>query len=68
MSQDIVTYNFGDESDEGTRKLRAWDTIGGHCGSSPSPNWTEVTNPAPPAFGNNAMWTLQPFIAAGNTP
>ena len=28
MSQDVITYNWGDEPDEGTHKLRAWDVIG----------------------------------------
>lgn len=68
MSQDVVAFNFSADPDEGTRKIRAWDVIGGHCGSNPGPNWAEITSPAPPAFGNNAMWTLLPYIQAGYTP
>lgn len=68
MSQDVVAYNFSADPDEGTRKIRAWDVIGGHCGSSPGPNWAEITSPAPPQWGNGAMWPLQPYIQAGWTP
>lgn len=68
MSQDVVAYNFSADPDEGTRKIRAWDIIGGHCGSNPGPNWAEITSPVPPAWGNNAMWTLLPYIQAGWTP
>ena len=35
MSQDVITFNWGTDPDEGTFKLRAWDIIGGHCGSRP---------------------------------
>lgn len=68
MSQDVITYNFSADPDEGTSKLRAWDIIGGHCGSNPDWSWNEITSPAPPAFGNGARWTLLPYIQAGWTP
>jgi hypothetical protein len=79
MSDDIVTYNWGPDGDEGTPKMRAWDVIGGHCGPNPGPNWDEKTSPAPPQFngptsigGNgaplSAIWTLIPYIQAGFTP
>ena len=35
MSQDVITYNWSTDPDEGTFKLRAYDIIGGHCGSRP---------------------------------
>lgn len=58
MSQDIVTYNWGSEADEGTRNIYVVDVIAGHCGS-PSDAWIDVTGPA------DAIWTLQPYTAAG---
>ena len=36
LSQDIVTYNWGSEADEGTRQIYVLDVIGGHCGGNPS--------------------------------
>lgn len=66
-SDDVITYNFGDEPDEGTRKVRAWDIIAGHCG--PNPTWwvNDITSPAPPAVGGG-LWTLRPYIDAGFIP
>lgn len=61
MSQDIITYNFGPESDEGTLFVHAVDVIGGHCGSNPSASWNNVTV----LFSTGAKWTLQPYLAAG---
>lgn len=61
MSQDVITYNFGPESDEGTLFVHAVDIIGGHCGSSPGPSWNNVTV----LFSNGAKWTLQPYLQAG---
>jgi hypothetical protein len=68
MSQDVITYNWSDEPDEGTFKLRAWDVIGGHCGPSPGAQFSEITNPLPPNFSFNARWTLLPYIQAGFQP
>jgi hypothetical protein len=67
MSQDVVTYNFGSEPDEGTTNVYILDIIVGHCGSNPQAAWidqTEVTRQA----GTIGRWTLQPFIAAGGRP
>jgi hypothetical protein len=69
MSQDVVTYNWGDEADEGTFKLRAWDVIGNHCGNGRAgAQFSEITNPQPPGVSFNARWTLVPYIQAGYTP
>lgn len=61
MSQDIVTYNYGPETDEGTTFVHAVDVIGGHCGSSPSGTWNDVTV----LWSTGAKWTLQPYLQAG---
>ena len=68
-SQDVITYNWGDGPDEGSyQHSRAWDIISGHCGSNPSAQFSEITNPQPPGVGTNAIWTLIPYIQAGYTP
>lgn len=67
LSQDIVTYNFGSEPDEGTRNVYIIDIIGGHCGPSPSWNWQDQTG-ATVAAGSIGVWTLLPYIDAGFTP
>ena len=61
MSQDIVTYNWGSEADEGTRQMYVLDVIVGHCGSNPGPFWLNQTG----VGGADAIWTLQPYTAAG---
>lgn len=61
MSQDILTYNWGSEADEGTRQIYVLDVIGGHCGPTPSASWNNVTGQG----GADAIWTLQPYTAAG---
>ncbi len=77
MSQDIITYNWGSDADEGTPKLRAWDIIGNHCGSGNyAAQFDEKTDPEPPQYnspGSNgrpvsALWTLVPYIEAGYIP
>jgi hypothetical protein len=69
MSQDVITYNWGDEGDEGTFRLRAWDVIGNHCGSGAAgAQASEITNPAPPQLSFGARWTLIPYIQAGYVP
>jgi hypothetical protein len=76
MSTDILTYNWGDQPDEGTPKMRAWDVIAGHCGPNPGPNFDEKTDPAPPDYNGpekngrpySALWTLIPYIEAGFIP
>jgi hypothetical protein len=63
MSQDIVTYNYGSESDEDTTQVYIVDIMFGHCGS-PSPGWidqTEVTRER----GAIGRWTLLPYLDAG---
>jgi hypothetical protein len=61
MSQDIVTYNYGPEDDEGTLFVHAVDVIGGHCGSNPGPAWIDQTV----LWSTGAKWTLQPYLQAG---
>jgi hypothetical protein len=61
MSQDVVTYNFGSQADEGTRQVHVVDVIGGHCGGNPGPAWIDQTV----LWSTGAMWTLQPYRNAG---
>lgn len=61
MSQDVITYNWGSQADEGNREIYVLDIIGGHCGSNPSAAWIDVTG----VNGADAVWTLQPYTAAG---
>ena len=68
MSQDVITFNWGTDPDEGTFKLRAFDVIGGHCGSRPGWQFSEITKPMPPNYSFGARWTLLPYIQAGNAP
>lgn len=42
-SQDVVTYNYGNRADAGSTEVYIIDVVGGHCGSSPSPAWNDVT-------------------------
>jgi hypothetical protein len=42
-SLDIADYNYGAGADEGTTNVYIIDVLGGHCGSSPSPSWNDVT-------------------------
>ena len=75
LSQDIVTYNTSSLPDEGARtnaltterNMRLFDTIGGHCGPNPGPNYTDVTQ-ATLDGGACAEWTLQYYMAAGYVP
>ena len=61
MSQDVVTYNFGAQSDEGTLQVHVVDVIGGHCGGNPSGAWINQTV----LWSTGAKWTLQPYLQAG---
>ena len=61
MSQDIVTYNWGSQADEGTRQIYVLDVIVGHCGGNPGGAWINQTG----VGGADAAWTLQPYTAAG---
>jgi hypothetical protein len=64
LSQDIVNYNFGSESDEGTRNVYIIDIIGGHCGPNPSWAWIDQTEATRNA-GTIGIWTLLPYLDAG---
>lgn len=61
MSQDVITYNYGPENDEGTLYVHVVDVIGGHCGSNPGGTWINQTV----LWSTGAKWTLQPYLAAG---
>lgn len=43
-SQDVVDYNWGAQADQGTTEVYIIDVIAGHCGSAPSPTWSDVTD------------------------
>jgi hypothetical protein len=64
MSQDIITYNYGSESDEGTTQVYIVDIMFGHCGSSPSPGWIDQTERTR-EVGAIGRWTLLPYLDAG---
>jgi hypothetical protein len=64
MSQDVVTYNYGSDPDEGTFWVHVVDVVGGHCGSNPEPAWINQTR----LFSTGARWTLVPYLDAGYTP
>jgi hypothetical protein len=64
LSQDIVNYNYGSESDEGTRQVYIIDMIGGHCGPNPSWAWIDQTDATRNA-GTIGIWTLIPYLDAG---
>jgi hypothetical protein len=64
MSQDILTYNYGSDSDEDTTNVYIVDIMGGHCGSNPSPFWLDQTE-ATRLGGTIGRWTLLPYIQAG---
>ena len=61
MSQDAITYNFGQQADEGTLNVHVVDVIGSHCGPNPSGAWIDQTV----LWSTGAMWTLQPYTTAG---
>ncbi len=42
-SKDVITYNYGSGADEGSTQVYIIDVIGGHCGSTPSAGWNDVT-------------------------
>lgn len=59
MSQDVVDYYFGPNSTptESSTDVYIVDIIGGHCGTSPSAAWTDVTE-ATRMGGTIGRWTL----------
>ena len=64
MSQDIITYNYGSESDEDTTQVYIVDIMFGHCGGSPSPGWIDQTERTR-EVGAIGRWTLLPYLDAG---
>jgi hypothetical protein len=58
LSQDVVDYYHGPGAAyEGATEVYIFDIIGGHCGPSPSPAWTDVTQ-ATCEGGAIGRWTL----------
>jgi hypothetical protein len=64
LSQDIVNYNYGSDSDEDTTSVYIIDIIGGHCGPNPGPAWIDQTQ-ATIDGGTIGRWTLLPYLDAG---
>jgi hypothetical protein len=52
--KDVVGYNWSSDPDEGTRNVYTFDVIGGHCGSNPSPTWS---NTQPGGGPGQSVWT-----------
>lgn len=61
MSQDVVTYHFGPGPDDNSTNVYIIDVIFGHCGSSPGPNWGDVTAATREA-GTIGRWTIAPLL------
>ena len=57
-SKDVVDYHWGAGADEGSTEVYIIDVIGGHCGSSPSAGWGDVTAVT---YGNGGVgrWTAR---------
>jgi hypothetical protein len=55
-SMDVIDYQYGAGRDEGSPEVYIIDVIGGHCGSSPSPVWNDVTE-ATRQGGSIGRWT-----------
>ncbi len=66
LSQDIVNYNFSDESDEGTKNVYIIDIIGGHCGPRPNPAWIDQTAEHP--RGRHDRHLDAPALSGGRLP
>jgi hypothetical protein len=43
-SKDVVDYHWGDGADANSTDVYIIDIIGGHCGSTPSAGWNDVTD------------------------
>ena len=43
-SKDVVTYHYGAGPDANSTDVYIIDVIGGHCGPTPSPVWSDVTD------------------------
>lgn len=65
MSQDIVTFNWSSDPDEGTVNTRVYDIIGNHCGSG---NYAAQFDEKTILGSTGAKWTLVPYIQAGFIP
>ena len=65
MSQDIVTFNWSSDPDEGTVNTRVYDIIGNHCGSG---NYGAQFDEKTILGSTGAKWTLVPYIQAGFIP
>lgn len=55
VSHDVVTYHYGSGPDLNSTDVYIVDIIGGHCGSSPSPSWNDVTG-ATRSQGTTGRW------------
>ena len=55
-SHDIVDYNWGPGSDEGSTNVYVVDIIVGHCGSNPGGAWIDQTQATANA-GTIGRWT-----------
>lgn len=71
LSTDIVTYNPTDRPDEGESQVYLFDVVGAICEGN-YPSFADVTQTTWAARGNPicgsewcAMWTLEPYLAAG---
>ncbi len=60
MSQDAIDYFWADGDPEGRTEVYILDIISGHCGDSPGPAWTDVTE-ATRLGGTIGRWTVQPL-------
>ena len=65
MSQDIVTYNWSSEPDEGTYNTRVYDIIGNHCGTG---NYGAQMSEVTVLGSRGSIWTLLPYVEAGYIP
>lgn len=57
-SKDVVAYHYGPGADEGSTDVYIIDIIGGHCGSTPSPIWNDVTG-VTLSSGTIGKWTAR---------
>jgi hypothetical protein len=55
-SMDVIDYHYGAGGDEGSANVYIVDIISGHCGSSPSPAWADMTEVTRQA-GAIGRWT-----------
>jgi hypothetical protein len=57
-SKDVIAYHYGPGPDEGSPDVYIIDIIGGHCGSTPSPIWNDVTQ-ITLSSGTIGKWTAR---------